>query len=165
MALAWSLGVHLRWLRHHLDRLWKPISFNKVYNLLLLFLWCIFLSTSFILHSCVCLCMCVWVWVCLCVFVCVCAHVHVLINLIGEWFDVVSAWGCHILWQFGHSINLHNYDYLICVGVFAFDYHLLGSVGKEIFNPSFDLASESTEVQLQQETLVWDLVKGFWEVQ
>ena len=41
-------------LRHHLDRLWKPISFNKVSNLLLLFLWRIFLSTNFLLRACVC---------------------------------------------------------------------------------------------------------------
>ena len=58
--------------------LWKPIPFNKVFNLLLLFLWRVFLSTNFLLR--VCVWACVW---CLCVYV--------LINFIGEWFDVVSA--------------------------------------------------------------------------
>ena len=78
-------------LRHHLDRLWKPISFNKVFNLLLLFLWRIFLITNFLPCACVCghvwarmralvcvwcvcVCMCVWVWVCVgvCVYSCMC---------------------------------------------------------------------------------------------
>ena len=45
--------------------------------------------------------------------------------------------------------------------MFAFEYHLLGSVGEEVLNPSLGFASDAIEIQLQQETLVWDLVKGF----
>ena len=41
-------------LRHHLDRLWNPISFNKVFDLLLLFLWRIVVRVNFLLRACVC---------------------------------------------------------------------------------------------------------------
>ena len=51
-----------------------------------------------------------------------------------------------------------------CVGVFAFEYHRLDSVGGEVLNLSLGLVSDAIEIQLQQEMLVWDLVKGFWEV-
>ena len=50
--------------RHHSNRLWKPISCNKVSNLLLLFLWRIFFGANFLLRVCVCVrafaraCMC-----------------------------------------------------------------------------------------------------------
>ena len=80
-------------LRHHLDRLWKPISFNNVSKLLLLFLWRISLCTNFLLRARVCMhecvrartrararvcvvwCVCVCLCVCLCVCVCVCVCV------------------------------------------------------------------------------------------
>ena len=45
--------------------------------------------------------------------------------------------------------------------MFAFEYHLLGSVGEEILIPALNLASDAIEIQFQQETLVWDLVKAF----
>ena len=45
--------------------------------------------------------------------------------------------------------------------MFAFHYHLLGSVGEEDLNPSLGLASGATKIQLEQKILVWDLVKGF----
>ena len=51
------------------------------------------------------------------------------------------------------------------MGVFTFDYHLLGSVGEEVLNSSFGLASDAIEIQLHQETLVWGLGKGCREVQ
>ena len=44
--------------------------------------------------------------------------------------------------------------------MFVFDYHQLGSVGEEVLNSSFGLASDAIEIQLHQETLVWGLVKG-----
>ena len=102
--------------RHHLNRLWKPISFNTVSNLLLVLLWRNFLSTNFLLcahvcvvHMCVCVCVCVCVsvcvclcvcvsvcvWVsvcvsvCVCVCVCVCVYVHVH-TLINRWM----IWCC-----------------------------------------------------------------------
>ena len=50
-------------LRHHWDRLWNPISFNKVSKFLPLFLWRIFLSTNFLLRArvraCTRACVCV----------------------------------------------------------------------------------------------------------
>ena len=55
----------------HLDRLWKPISFHKVSNLLLLFIWRIFLSTNFLLRAHVCVRACAHMCVCVCVCVCV----------------------------------------------------------------------------------------------
>ena len=38
--------------------------------------------------------------------------------------------------------------------MFAFEYHLLGSVGEEILIPALDLASDAIEIQFQQKTLV-----------
>ena len=48
--------------------------------------------------------------------------------------------------------------------MFAFDYHLLGSTGEEVLNPSLCLASDAIEIQLQQETLLSDIVKGFQDL-
>ena len=80
-------------LRHYLDRLWKPISFNKVSNFLLLFLWrfssvqiLYYVLVCVCMHACMCVHMCLW-----CVCECVCVHLHVSINFIGEWFDVLST--------------------------------------------------------------------------
>ena len=46
----------------------------------------------------------------------------------------------------------------------SFDYHLLGSVGEEALSSSLGFASDTIEIQLQQEMLVWDFIKGFPEV-
>ena len=45
--------------------------------------------------------------------------------------------------------------------MFVFDYHLLGSGGEEVLSPSLGLASDAIEIQLQQEMLALDFVKGF----
>ena len=85
--LPYSLR-HL-WLWNHLDRLGKPISFNKVSNLLPFFLWRIFLCANVLPRARACVRACVCVWVCVCV--CVCVRARARVCFIGKWFAVVSA--------------------------------------------------------------------------